>query len=72
MASKTGRWAPELATVPYSARRGENFIAAADALQEKHGSRKSGMLTTGQGARKNVGKSNRKKPRAAGQLDLDL
>jgi deoxyribodipyrimidine photo-lyase len=54
----------------YGARRGESFHAAANAIQEKHGSRKSGMPMTGQGARK--GSRKVKKARSAGQLDLDL
>jgi deoxyribodipyrimidine photo-lyase len=48
----------------YGARQGRRFHAAADAVQEKHGSRKSGIPMTGQK------KSRKKSPPT--QLDLDL
>jgi deoxyribodipyrimidine photo-lyase len=48
----------------YGARQGRRFHAAADAVQEKHGSRKSGMPMTGQK------KSRKKSPPK--QLNLDL
>jgi deoxyribodipyrimidine photo-lyase len=48
----------------YGARQGRRFHEAADAVQEKHGSRKSGMPMTGQK------KSRKKSPPT--QLDLDL
>ncbi len=48
----------------YGARQGHRFHAAADAVQAKHGSRKSGLPMTGQ-------KKSRKKPLPT-QLDFDL
>ena len=48
----------------YGARKGQRFHAAADAVQEKHGSRKSGIPMTGQK------KSRKKSPPK--QLDFDL
>lgn len=50
----------------YGARKARHFHEAADAIQDKHGSRKSGMPMTGQKA----GGGRKKKPSA--QLDFDL
>ncbi|MDX2265287.1 MAG: deoxyribodipyrimidine photo-lyase [Hyphomicrobiales bacterium] len=46
----------------YGARRSREFYAEADAIQEKHGSRKSGLPNTGR----------RKRPPAAGQMALNF
>jgi deoxyribodipyrimidine photo-lyase len=51
----------------YSVRAGRAFHAAADAIQEKHGSRRSGMPMTGQSTRKRTVKA---KP--PGQMEFDL
>jgi deoxyribodipyrimidine photo-lyase len=48
----------------YAARKGRAFHEAADAIQEKHGSRRSGLPMTG--------RKRSRKPSPAGQLDLDL
>jgi deoxyribodipyrimidine photo-lyase len=51
-------------------RRQPGFGAAADAIQERHGSRRSGLQPSG--SRRDGGKR-RRQPRAAeGQLSLDL
>ncbi|MEM6851946.1 MAG: FAD-binding domain-containing protein, partial [Pseudomonadota bacterium] len=52
----------------YAVRRGEGFRAAADAIQKKHGSRKSGMPMTGRKRRAPV----RKRKANSGQLSMDL
>jgi deoxyribodipyrimidine photo-lyase len=51
----------------YGVRGGKAFHAAADAIQEKHGSRRSGMPMTGQTSRKRSLKS---KP--TGQMEFDV
>lgn len=59
----------EAKTRIFGARHGQRFHAAADAIQEKHGSRKSGIPMTGQ--KTPARKSSRKKAPTA-QLDLKL
>jgi deoxyribodipyrimidine photo-lyase len=61
----------------YGIRSGKAFHAAADAIQEKHGSRRSGMPMTGQTTGKTIGKNGRKrtakpKPKPAGQMEFDV
>jgi deoxyribodipyrimidine photo-lyase len=51
----------------YGVRAGKAFHAAADAIQEKHGSRRSGMPMTGQTTRKRS-----PKPKPAGQMEFDV
>jgi deoxyribodipyrimidine photo-lyase len=51
----------------YGVRSSKAFHAAADAIQEKHGSRRSGMPMTGQTSRK---RSTKAKP--AGQMEFDV
>jgi deoxyribodipyrimidine photo-lyase len=51
----------------YGVRGGKAFHAAADAIQEKHGSRRSGMPMTGQTAGKRSAKA-----KTAGQMEFDL
>jgi deoxyribodipyrimidine photo-lyase len=53
----------------YGARKGRRFHDAADAIQDKHGSRKSGLLVIG---RKQGRAKNQKKNVDATQLDFDL
>lgn len=53
----------------YGLRKGSAFHRAADAIQDKHGSRKSGMPLTGQ-TRKAKSKSSAKKDPAQTELDL--
>jgi deoxyribodipyrimidine photo-lyase len=55
----------------YGVRKSSGFYAAADAVQEKHGNRKSGMPMTGQ--RKVGAGASKRKPRDLGaQLAFDL
>ncbi|MEO1718930.1 MAG: FAD-binding domain-containing protein [Pseudomonadota bacterium] len=61
----------------YGARRGPAFRETANEIQDKHGSRKSGMPMTGQRGRKgtsNAGQRKRssKTPEATAQLTMDL
>jgi deoxyribodipyrimidine photo-lyase len=56
----------------YGARRGDAFHAAADAIQEKHGSRKSQIPMTGQRQRPAKAKRTRAPKANADQLDFDL
>lgn len=62
----------------YGARKGQSFRSAADAIQEKHGSRKSGMPMTGADSRSTSGKKGKtsskrgRKQSDAGQLTFDL
>jgi deoxyribodipyrimidine photo-lyase len=55
----------------YGARRGPNFHQAADAIQDKHGSRKSQLPLTGQ-TRKAQRKPKNSIAKAAGQMEFDL
>ncbi len=56
----------------YGARRGEAFHAAADAIQDKHGSRKSQMPMTGQRKRPAAAKRARAPKGHTDQMDFDL
>ncbi len=53
----------------YAVRRGPAFHSAADAIQAKHGSRKSGIPMTGQ---QPASPKRTRKPKADGQLELKL
>jgi deoxyribodipyrimidine photo-lyase len=59
----------EAKTRIYGARQGQRFHAAADAIQEKHGSRKSGIPMTGQ---KTPARKSPRKKQPSTQLDLKL
>ncbi len=58
----------------FGMRQGAEFLAAADAVQEKHGSRKSGMPPTSQRRSRGTGATLRRKSNPAdhAQLKLDL
>lgn len=53
----------------YGARQGRRFHEGADAIQDKHGSRKSGIAMTGQRSGRS---KNKRKKSGATQLDFDL
>ena len=54
----------------YGARKGENFRKAADAIQSKHGSRKSGIAMTGQ--KSHPGRKRRSSMSGSGHLAMQL
>jgi deoxyribodipyrimidine photo-lyase len=56
----------------YGARRSAGFHAAADAIQDKHGSRKSGMAITGQRPKRAGGKRKSSPRRNSAQTEFDL
>jgi deoxyribodipyrimidine photo-lyase len=56
----------------YGIRRGEAFHAAADAIQDRHGSRKSQLPMTGQRPKSSTSRRARAKKGSPDQLDLDL
>jgi deoxyribodipyrimidine photo-lyase len=56
----------------YGARRGTHFHAAADAIQDKHGSRKSNIPMTGQRPKASVKKRKTAAKKNPGQSELDL
>ena len=56
----------------YGARRGAGFYAAADAIQDKHGSRKRTIPIAGQRAKKGAGKRKTSVKNNSEQTELDL
>ena len=56
----------------YGARRSAGFYAAADAIQDKHGSRKSGMAITGQRPKRAGGKRKSSPRKNSAQTEFDL
>ena len=56
----------------YGARRSAGFYAAADAIQDKHGSRKSGMSIAGQRPKRAGGKRKSSPRKNPAQTEFDL
>ena len=56
----------------YGARRNAGFYAAADAIQDKHGSRKSGIAITGQRPERAGGKRKSSPRKNPAQTEFDL